>query len=418
MIVVREPLFSYMSRRDETTSYVVNEKRKRRSGIWSLFFSRQKHQQDLHTPVDTESMSDEIASNPGDCSYLTNDSLRSDNESKKGSPETHQATAPIRWKPHLNRCLNCVFRQERGSNETVLQKKDTQKEEEEGTIRHEQDLVTPLGLSRVSAFSPPVKSECAATTAYPTQERNTYSTQLDKIALYPFTVRVKEVPSGSTFAVEDRRRFLAVECDDDFAQLQYIATDESEERPVLGVSFPHPAFAEEKSCLGVQSSHPYWIKKERGDIWKYVDSDQLDGEDVTNPPSPIVVETKTQAEEEWSNFRPEDNILSEIWNTNFVRPIYSLAKEVAGCGQLKDSSSDVSEVPFDEFAVDKERDGLDPEMMMLSRFSDTGSLCQYYLDEEESLDGDGCEYSNSVSAVYSNMRDGFYGNHSRVSFSK
>ena len=57
-------------------------------------------------------------------------------------------------------------------------------------------------------------------------------------------------------------------------------------------------------------------------------------------------------------------------------------------------------VPFDELAMDKERDGLYPEVMMLSRISDSGSICQYYLDEE-SLNGDGCaEYLDLFHSVF------------------
>jgi hypothetical protein len=154
----------------------------------------------------------------------------------------------------------------------------------------------------------------------------------------------------------------------------------------------------------VQTGHPYWIEREKENMWQHVDSDSLDGE------SPIVVETLTADDDNWGSSQslcfsddkitPQDEKLEDedlrlpaIWKHNVYRPICTIARELSACGNVDDASSldgapfdevaiDMEQNPFDEVAIDMGRSMIDPHMMMLSQFSDSASISQQYFDDE------------------------------------
>jgi hypothetical protein len=103
--------------------------------------------------------------------------------------------------------------------------------------------------------------------------------------------------------------------------LQAFSEDSGSSDFLLGVAFPHPAIAGE-SCilkdsacrLGIQTGHPFWNKREKSNVWRYIDSDPMD-EAISLSPSPIVVETSTNDEDGWDDDDDDwNNDDDEDWN--------------------------------------------------------------------------------------------------------
>jgi hypothetical protein len=224
-------------------------------------------------------------------------------------------------------------------------------------------------------------------------------------------VQVKSIGSNQITA-GDKDAHLSVSFDDDCAQL---VVQLSEEEEMLGVSFPHPAVPVrmEELYLGVQSSHPNWIEREQNNIWNRVEMPSM-GAEVSAPPSPIDVQTTR--DDNWSSNPntprdkdgplPDQNPLvvskftheeprtfASALSDKFYKPICSLAERTFLCGQMDHA---VFDVPFDELAIDNERQGLDPYLMMMSTLSESGSY-----DDDQIMSTDGwTEYSESVSTLY------------------
>jgi hypothetical protein len=260
--------------------------------------------------------------------------------------------------------------------------------------------------SRKSAFTP---VSTPGPSIYPSQERRRGET--GQILLYPKMVQVKSIGSNQITA-GDKDAHLSVSFDDDCAQL---VVQLSEEEEMLGVSFPHPAVPVrmEELYLGVQSSHPNWIEREQNNIWNRVEMPSM-GAEVSAPPSPIDVQTIR--DDNWSSNPntprdkdgplPDQNPLvvskftheeprtfASALSDKFYKPICSLAERTFLCGQMDHA---VFDVPFDELAIDNERQGLDPYLMMMSTLSESGSY-----DDDQIMSTDGwTEYSESVSTLY------------------
>ena len=384
----------------------------------------------------------------------------------------------VRWKSRINQCLKkALLHRRRGgkgkdSDEDVTTSSSKNRDsssrptlaEENRTHATEcndsEDSSIQVGgkleRSNKSAFTP-VENTSSMNNGYvdevlssnfPTQERrHTPPPPKVQISLYPYTVEVREVAPDTNHPSPDGG-FLAVSIEEECAQLVVQSPsgfDDDEASTgassLLGIAFPlqpgsHGAATGNKNCLGVNSPHPNWLKQRMlDDVWTWVESDPMEGGDLTAPPSPTLVE-KSAGKGYWGNeemslttlddtqaaYSMDDAASHQEIETLFsamYKPMCCLAREVANggaCGAdigmlaLDDELSGIHDIPFDELAFGKvsssgssTRMGIDPEMMMLSQLSDSESLVQPYLDDE-SLNGDGwTDYSDAVADMYTSM---------------
>lgn len=409
-----------LSRKSMTPTMTTTKKqlKERSPGIFSLFRKFRPGPPGLTSPVQTAPIpSDDDESTGNEYDHFTNDvdsevapspqklsiQYKDDHHGSLANPNRRPNPTPIRARMH--RFWKSTFKRQNDITTT-----STGQEKVSGVSQRDGVMTNGyFEVSRKSAFTPVSRS---GPSIYPSQEQR--REKRGQILLYPKMVQVKTIGSNHV-ATDDDDAHLAVSFGNDCAQLVVQSIAEEEEEEMLGVSFPHPAIPVrmEESYLGIHSSHPKWMERERNNIWNRVQMAPM-GAEVSAPPSPIDVETIK--DDNWSSnlntpqdkdgplqaqnsvlvgrfTHEEPQTLASAWNDKFYKPICSLAERAFDCGQMDHA---VFDVPFDELAIDEERQGLDPYLMMMSTLSDSGSY-----DDDETMGTDGwTEYSESVSTLY------------------
>jgi hypothetical protein len=286
---------------------------------------------------------------------------------------------------------------------------------EEGDSRALPSDTSSFEISTSSAFSPVMPNKYA----YPVQARrdeHLFAEQrlsmggLEKRDGLFFSASEEDVSSFTDSSFTDSSYFKG-------AQLILKAFSEDSEGSdyILGVTFPRPATAGE-SCkvkgdsvcrLGIESGHPFWKKRERNNVWGHIDVAPID-EAIPLPPSPIVVETSINDEDDWDEDNDDEDwdidatvfqdtnddgfesplrftTKAEIGNSscrsihvlndpeerksdqakkptslpdrltkNVLEPMCEFAREISNCGRVNDAGF-FDDAPFDEIALDRER---------------------------------------------------------------
>ena len=392
--------------------------KERSFGIFSLFRKCRPGPPGLTSPVQTSPiLSDEEGSTGNEHDYFTNDAdselapspqklsiqYEDDHHGSLLNPNRRPNPTPIRSRMHRY-WKNTVKRESGIASTSTCQEKISGVSQRDGVM-----AAGYFEVSRKSAFTPVSRS---GPSIFPSQEQT--REESGQILLYPKMAQGKLIGSNQV-TTEDKDAHLAVSFGDDCARLGVQLIEEEGAGEMLGVSFPHPAMPirMEESYLGIHSSHPNWMEREQNDIWDRVQMPPM-GAEVSAPPSPMDVETIK--DHNWSSnlnnpqdkdcplhdqnsllvgriTHKESQTFASAWNDKFYKPICSLAERTFLCGQMDHA---VSDVPFDELAIDKERQGLDPYLMMMSTLSESGSY-----DDDETMSTDGwTEYSESVSTLY------------------
>jgi hypothetical protein len=346
--------------------------------------------------------------------------------SRENSGESMSRVKLSRWKSRLNYCFKGALKRDTKGNPKENSAQSMENKIPTMTSSDDEDASMHSGgkleASPKSAFSAVEKSDYGLTSfTYPTQERR-HAPKV-QIALYPYSVEVKSFhPATSPPTPNENTSFLAVSIDDECAQLvvqsasAFDDDDESAEpSSLLGISFPNPmghGFHAMEPFLGVTSSHPNWLHRQMDDIWRTAPPDPWT-EKLGSPSPPtamMIIPASTSQPDDPSRY-PEDAswASTETFFHDLFDPIRSMARDVvASCGGdafMDDELADIHDVPFDEFAVDckvsRPRNGIDPNMMMLSQLSECDSSEQPYIDDA-SLDR-WTEYS--VDGMYSSLFD-------------
>jgi hypothetical protein len=411
-----------LSRKSKTPTMPTTEKqlKERSTGIFSLFRKCRPIRPGPPglSPVQTSPiLSDEEESTGEEYDHFTSDAdselapspqklsiqYKDDHRGSLPNPNRRPNPTPIRSRMHRF-WKNTFKRQIDMTTTSTGQEKVMRVSQRDGVM-----AAGYFEISKKSAFTPVSRS---GPSIYPSQERRREET--GQILLYPKMVQVKSIGLNQD-TTDDKDAHLAVSFDEDCAQLVVQLTEEEEEE-MLGVSFPHLAMPVrmEASYLGIQYSHPNWMAREQNNIWNRVQMSPM-GAQVSAPPSPIDVETikddnwgrnlnTSQQDKDgplhdhnslvvggFSHENPQTFVSAR--NDKFYKPICSPAERTFLCGQMDHAEFDV---PFDELAIDKERQGLDPYLMMMSALSESGSY-----DDDETMSTDGwTEYSESVSTLY------------------
>jgi len=321
------------------------------------------------------------------------------------------------------RCLripgfkNCAKDDESHNDEQTasLDKENTTMEE--GDSRELSDDASSFEISCNSAFSPVMSNKYA----YPAQVRqgqHLFAEQrLSMSGLQNsdgmFSVGEEDVTSFTDSSFTDSSYFKGAQL-----ILRAFSEDSEGSDSILGVTFPHPVTAGgsrmdkgDRACrLGIASSHPFWKKRERNNVWGQIDPDPTDDPGPL-PPSPIVVETSLNDEVDWDEnddegwdlhddifqdtndddgfdgphrrpanqtgsdtppcrsihalHEPEDerkpeqaqkppSSLPDRLTKNVLEPMCQFAREISSCGRVNDAGF-FDDAPFDEIALDRER---------------------------------------------------------------